>query len=262
MKAPKRKQPERSARGIALSAASLIGFLVLWELAFRLELVSPIFTSAPSLVARAAVDLLGSGVITHDLWVTLWGFALSFTVATVGGVLIGILIGYSDAAYHLLNPFIVSLNSLPKIVLMPLIIMWFGMGLGSKVFLAGLMAGFPIIVSTLNGVRSIERDFVMLARSYGASGPMILRSVLLPSITPYVLSGLRVALNYGMVGVLVVEFFASNEGIGYRMVLYTSNFQIDAFFVLLAIVVVFTLSFTALVQKLEARFGRWRPAAF
>jgi ABC-type nitrate/sulfonate/bicarbonate transport system permease component len=262
MSEPGTRRKRFSLRGSLVSVGSLASFLALWELAFRLEWVNPLFVSAPSMVASSASSILTSDTLHHDLWVTLVGFSLSFVVATVGGVLLGVLIGYSDVAYHLLNPFIVSLNALPKIVLMPLVILWFGMGLPSKLFLAGLMAGFPIIVSTLTGVRSIERDFVLLARSYQASRFKIFRSILLPSIIPFVLSGMRVGINYGMVGVLLVEFFASNEGVGYRMVLYTANFQIDLFFVLLFVVIAFTLACTAVIERLESRFGRWRPAAF
>ena len=262
MSEPAARAKRFSGRGALISLISLVLFLALWELAYRLEWVNPLFVSAPSMVARSAVSLLASKTVHHDLWVTLVGFSLSFFIATVGGVLLGVLIGYSETAYHLLNPFIVSLNALPKIVLMPLVILWFGMGLPSKLFLAGLMAGFPIIVSTLAGVRSIERDFVLLARSYQASRFKILRSILLPSIIPFVLSGMRVGVSYGMVGVLLVEFFASNEGVGYRMVLYTANFQIDLFFVLLFGFIAFTLTCTAVIEGLESRFGQWRPAAF
>lgn len=245
-------------RGLLVSAASLGGFLALWEMAYRFEWVNPVFVSAPSLIAQSTVDLMGSGAVAEDLGVTLWGFTISFGVAILGGVLVGVLIGYSTIAYQVLNPFVVGLNAVPKIVLMPLIIMWFGMGLPSKVFLAGVMAGFPIIVNTLAGVRAIERDHILLARSFGASGSVIFRTIVLPSLVPYVLSGIRVGINYCMVGVLLVEFFASSEGVGYRMVLYTANFQIDLFFVLFAIVIAFTLALTSGVERLEQHFGRWR----
>ncbi len=240
---------------------SLLVLLSAWEALDRGGLISPVLFSSPWRMVLSSIDLLGSGRINDDLLTTLVGFLLAFAAATVLGTIAGIGIGYSRILYSLFHPYIVALNALPKIVLMPLVILWFGLGLPSKVFLGGVMAGFPIVVSTHTGVRSLDREHIQLARAFRASRRRILRSVILPSIAPYVLSGMRVGINYAMVGVLIVEFFASGKGVGYRMVLYTQNFQIDRFFVLLVLVVAFTLGCTAAVQRLERRLGAWRPAA-
>ncbi len=253
--------PGEKRRGQLVSLLSVLLFVGGWELADRLGWLNPVLFSSPSRIASTGVSMLGSGKLNQDLLTTLIGFLLAFSTATVLGVLVGIAIGWSTALYNLFHPYIVALNALPKIVLMPLVLLWFGLGLPSKVFLGGVMAGFPIVVSTHTGVRSLDRAHIQLARSYRASGWRIFRSVILPSIAPFVLSGMRVGINYAMVGVLIVEFFASGAGVGYRMVLYTQNFQIDRFFVLLALVVAFSLGCTGLVQRLETRFGSWRPAA-
>jgi NitT/TauT family transport system permease protein len=243
-----------------ISLAGLIGVLVSWEAVVALGWVSPLFTSSPTRIAAAANALVGNQYLAEDLLFTLRGFVLSIALACTAGTAIGVITGASELAYAVFNPWIVGLNSLPKIALMPLVLMWFGMGLPSQVFLGGLMASFPVIVSTQTGVRTIDRALLELAQSYRASRVMVFRSIVLPSVLPYLLGGLRVGVTYAMVGVLIVEFFGSSAGVGYRMVLYSSNFQIDPFFVLLLIVVVWTLGWTALIKQVEDRVGRWRPS--
>lgn len=237
-------------------------FFGAWELICQLGWVSPVLLASPSRIAAAAPELLTRATVLRDLLYTGQVFALALLVAAVCGALLGALVGISPLAYQLLNPFIVSVNSLPKIVLVPLIVLWLGIGMAANVFLGALMASFPIIISTFSGVRSLDRDYVLLARAFGASRGKIARSVVLPGLVPYVLSGLRVGLNYAMVGVLISEFFASSKGVGYRMVLFMQNFEVDGFFVLLVLVATFTVSLTALLHALERRLSRWRPAAF
>jgi len=239
----------------------VVVFFTTWELAYQAGLVNPVFFSAPSRIIQAAAEVLESGVLQQDLSITLTAYGISILIAGLTGITLGLTTGASEIAYRVFNPFIVSLNALPKIVLMPMVLLWFGLGLSAKVFLGALMAGFPIIVNVQSGVRNLERDHIMLARSFGASKKVIFQSIVLPSLIPYLLAGLRVGMTYAMVGVLIVEFFASSAGIGYRMVLTTQNFQIDAFFVLLLVVIAIILACTSLVRLAEKHFGRWRPVS-
>lgn len=253
--------PVSQTRGNLVSLASVVVFFTGWEAAYQADLVNPVFFSAPSRIFSAATDVLESGTLQEDLSITLTAYAISILIAGFAGVLMGLTTGASELAYRVFNPFIVSLNALPKIVLMPMVLLWFGLGLSAKVFLGALMAGFPIIVNVQSGVRNLERDHIMLARAFGASPKVIFQSIVLPSLVPYLLAGLRVGMTYAMVGVLIVEFFASSAGIGYRMVLTTQNFQIDAFFVLLLVVIAVILTCTSLVRLAEKHFGRWRPVS-
>ncbi len=245
-----------------VSFAAVVGFLLAWELVCRLEWVNPILLSSPTRIAAAALRLLDDGALGADLAFTLRVFVTSLTIATAVGIAIGFVMGYSALAYDALNPFIITASALPKIVLMPLIVLWLGIGFTSNVFLGTLMGSFPIIMSVYAGVRSLDRDFVMLARAYRASRAQMLRAIVLPGITPFVLSGLRVAVSYTMVGALIAEFFASSEGIGYRVVLYMSNFHVDEFFVCICLVAAVTLSCSAGVHWLERRVEAWRPPTF
>lgn len=245
-----------------LSILSLAVFVSVWELACRAGWINPILLSPPSTILESGWAGLASGRWNEDFATTFTAFGLGFLLATVVGTLAGVAMGASRALFNLFNPYVVAMNALPKIVLCPLVMIWFGTGLGARVFLGTMMACFPIIASTVTGLQSIDRDFVMLARAYRASRWRIFKDILMPSIAPYVLSGMRVGVNYTMVGVLIVEFFASSSGVGYRLYAYSQNFQIDLFFVLLVLVVTFVLAFSNLIHSLEMRFGDWRNAAF
>lgn len=177
----------------------------------------------------------------------------------VTGTLLGLALGTSRPLYLALNPFVVASNALPKIVLLPLIVIWLGVGLAANVFLGSLMASFPILVSTFTGVRHLEQEYSDLARSFGASGWLRLRAIVLPGVLPYVVSGLRVAVSYALVGALIGEFFSSERGLGHRMRLHMANFEVDPFFVCLCLVAALALLATAAVERLERRVERWRP---
>lgn len=245
-----------------LSALSLMVFFALWEITCRAGWISPVLLSPPSQIVTNGWSGLAEGRWNEDFATTLLAFSLGFGIATIFGTLAGIAMGASKSVFHLIHPYVVAMNALPKIVLCPLVMVWFGTGLTARVFLGAMMASFPIIASTVTGVQSIDNDFVMLAKAYRASPYKIFRDILVPSIAPYVLSGMRVGVNYAMVGVLIVELFASSRGVGYRLYAYSQNFQIDLFFVLLVLVVAFVLTCSSIIHHVEIRLGAWRHAAF
>ena len=245
-----------------LSILSLVIFFGAWELTCRAGWVSPVLLSSPSNILDNGWTTLLDGRWNQDFATTFLAFGIGFGLATLLGILAGVAMGSSRSIFNLINPYVVAMNALPKIVICPLVMMWFGTGLSARVFLGAVMAAFPIITSTLTGVQSIDRDFVTLARAYRASRWKIFKDVLLPSIAPYVLSGMRVGVNYTMVGVLIVEFFASSKGVGYRLYAYSQNFQIDLFFVLLLAMVLFILVCSNIIYRAELYFGDWRHAAF
>jgi len=243
-----------------LSVAAVVVFLLAWEGVARLELVSPVLLSSPTRIAATLPGLLG-GPLLADAAHTLAAYGLSLAVAVTGGTAVGLLIGWSPTAYAVLNPFVVGFHSLPKIVLVPLVVLWLGIGLPANVFLGAMMAAFPILTGAFSGLRALEGDLLLLARAFGAGRLATLRTVVLPGVLPYVLAGLRVGVNYAMVGVLIAEFYASSRGVGYRMVVFMANFEIDPFFASLVLVAGFMVAVTGVVHALERRARAWRPAA-
>lgn len=244
-----------------VSVSAVAVFLVTWELAAQTAWLDPLLVSSPTRIASAAWRLAASGALVEDAAFTLEVFGASLAIALASGVTIGVATGVSTIAYDALNPFVASASSLPKIVLMPVIALWLGIGLAGNVVLGALMGSFPILTNVHAGVRSLDRDMVLLARAYGASRWMLFRAIILPAVTPFVLAGLRVAVSYAMVGALIAEFFASSRGLGYRMVVFTASFRVDEFFVCVGLVLSVTLSCTGLVHMLERRVQGWRPDA-
>ncbi|MBI3548904.1 MAG: ABC transporter permease [Elusimicrobia bacterium] len=236
---------------------SFLCVLALWETSCRLRWVSPVLLSAPSRIVASLASLMGSGALTGDLAATASALLLSLAIALAAGGALGVGMGLSQPTFRLIHPYLVSLNAIPKVALMPVLVLWFGLGLPPKVFLGAFMGSFPIAMAAYGGVRSLESDLLMMARSFGAGRMMILREVVLPGLLPHVLPALRVAANYALVGVLIVEFFAADRGLGYRIIVYSSNFQTEAFFALLLLVAAMGLACASTVGFLERRLVRW-----
>ncbi|CAN0540373.1 unnamed protein product, partial [Laminaria digitata] len=243
-------------------AIALTSALCAWEVASRLELLDPVLTSSPARILAAARRLFSAGALEADILFTLQVFSLSMALAIMLGLALGVAMGASQLVYRLLNPFVVMANGLPKVVLMPWIVLWLGISMAANVFLGTLMASFPIMTSVYGGMRAMEHDLIMLARAFGASRVQLWRHILIPALIPHLLAGIRIAISYTMVGVILAEFFASNEGIGHRMVVYMSNFDVDAFFVCVVLVAAWTVACTSVVRLLERRIEPWRVGAF
>ncbi len=248
--------------GALISGASVTLALLVWEGICRAGLVSPVLLSPPSRVAVVGAELVASGALTEDLLFTAGVFALSMVIAAAVGLSLGFLMGASRVAWHALNPFVVVANSLPKVVLMPLVLLWLGISVSANVFLGSLMASFPILINVAGGVRGMDVELMNLARAFRAGRWLTVRAVVLPAVTPHALAGLRVGVSYGMVGVLIAEFFGANRGTGHRMLVYIANFHVAEFFVCVVLVAAFTLACVGVVALLERRVEAWRPSAF
>lgn len=251
--------PQRS--GLFLSGLSIGLTAILWEASCRFGFVNPLLLSPPSRIAAAGWALLKSDFFYFDLTATLSAFGASLVLAVVFGTAAGAAMGASRAAYHLLNPHITALNAAPKIALVPVVVLWFGLGFPSAVFLGTLAGSFPIAVSVYAGMRSLERDYVLLARAFRATRTKTALSVIVPGLVPHLIAALRIAVNYVFVSVLVVEFFAADRGLGYRMVVFSQNFQIAPFFALLVLVMGLALALSGVLHWLGDRLTTWRPEA-
>src|SRR5438105_11044742 len=198
-----------------LGAAAVIVFLTAWELCGNtLQLINPLFMSAPSLVFKAAFQMFASGEIWNDLYISgiefAWGYALSVVVA----IPFGIAIGWYKRASYIFDPFVNAMNATPRVALLPLVIIWLGIGILSKVGIIFLGSVFPMLINTRDGVKTTPANLLCAARSFGASEWMIFKTVVLPSTIPFILTGLRLGLGRGIVGVMVGELYAATAGIG------------------------------------------------
>jgi NitT/TauT family transport system permease protein len=243
-----------------LGSASAIVFLIIWELVGNVfQLINPMFMSAPSLILSAAVQLFTSGEIYNDLYVSgielFWGYVLSAVVAIPFGIAIG---WYKRVAY-VFDPFVNAMNATPRVALLPLVIIWLGIGILSKVGIIFLGAVFPILINTRDGVKTTPVNLLTAARSFGASEWMLFKTVVLPSTVPFILTGLRLGLGRAIVGVMVGELYAATAGIGFMITVAGATFQTDKVFVGVLIFALTGMLGMELLTRVEKRFDKWRP---
>ena len=251
-----------------LGTLAVVVFLAVWEFMggawsaynpIPFLRINPMFMSAPSLIAGAGYQLFSSGEIYHDLYVSgvefFWGYLLSIAV----GIPFGIGVGWYKKMSDIFDPFINALNATPRIALLPLVIIWLGIGILSKVGIVFLGAVFPILINARDGVKTTPQNLLNAGRSFGASEWQIFRSVVFPSTVPFILTGLRLAVGRALVGVFVGELYAATAGVGFMVTVAGATFQTDKVFVGVLIFAITGVVLTAALDRIERRFDKWRP---
>src|SRR5579872_3168529 len=243
----------------ALGALSVLVFFALWEIAVALGWIAPLFVSSPSRILVAGYGMVRDGSIFLDLAVSAEEFLLGFGLAALIGIPLGILMGWYTRLNAILDPFVNALYATPRIALMPLVIIWFGIDLPAKIAIIFLSSVFPILVNTITGVRTMERDFVKVARSFGATDRQLFATVALPSSVPNLLTGLRLGLGHALIGIVVGEMYGASAGIGFMMQTAGATFQTDKVMVGIVLIAAAGMAMTQLLKGLEKRFDAWRP---
>jgi ABC-type nitrate/sulfonate/bicarbonate transport system permease component len=258
-RAPPRRSFWRRNENALLGTLAVAVFLAFWESAVQFGWVNPLFTSAPSRIVRTAVQMFADGSILYDLQVSGFEFAVGYGLAVLIGVPLGILMGWYRRLNAVLDPFVSALYATPRIALLPLVMIWFGIGLMSKIAIVFLGAIFPILVNTITGVRTIDADFIKVARSFGASDRQLFLTVALPSSVPLLLSGLRLGLGHALIGIVVGEMYGAAHGVGFLITVAGARFQTDKVMVGIIIIALAGIVMTELLRAVERRFERWRP---
>jgi ABC-type nitrate/sulfonate/bicarbonate transport system permease component len=243
-----------------LGTFAMLIFLAFWETAVQLEWVNPLFTSSPSRILRTAIELFADGGIFYDIEVSGYEFIIGYGMAVVIGVPLGILMGWYARVDAVLDPFVSALYATPRIALLPLMMIWFGIGVASKIAIVFLGAVFPILVNTITGMRTINADFVKVARSFGSNDRQLFLTVALPSSVPLLLAGLRLGLGHALVGIVVGEMYGATHGLGFLIATAGARFQTDKVMVGIILIASAGVAMTHLLRRIEKRFERWRPA--
>ena len=215
----------KSARSVAVTLAIFVGTLALWEGVVRVFAIPIFILPPPSQVAQALWRGIASGVYIHHLGYTLVETLLGFIVGSLLGFFLGTAVAMNRWVELFLYPYIVMFQSLPKVALAPLIVVWFGLGLTSKVINAALVAFFPLLVNTMVGLKSADEDRVSLMRSLAATDTQIFWMLRLPNAMPFVMAGLDVAMIFALIGAIVAEFVGAQRGLG--MLIQSMNFNMD-----------------------------------
>ena len=244
-----------------LGTVSVALFLIVWELVGNtFQLINPMFMSAPSLVFNAAVQLFASGEIFNDLYVSGIELFGGYFLSALFAVPFGIMIGWYKKVAYIFDPFVNAMNATPRVALLPLVIIWLGIGILSKVGIIFLGAVFPILINARDGVKTTPMNLLTAARSFGASEWLIFKTVVFPSTVPFILSGLRLGLGRAIVGVMVGELYAATAGIGFMITVAGATFQTDKVFVGVLIFALTGMIGMELLSRVEKRFSSWRPA--
>jgi NitT/TauT family transport system permease protein len=242
-----------------LGAASMLVVLLAWEAAWQAKLISPLFFSGPSAIWKQAVYSWTKGNLKGDLLYSGTNFVLGFVLAVLAGVALGIIVGWYKTVRMLLDPLLNALYATPRVAMIPLILIWFGIDYKSKVFIVFLSAFFPVLVNTVSGMRSIDRDLLRAARAFCATDWQIFRTVAIPGAVPFILSGVRQGVALGLIGVVVGEMFGGSQGVGFMVAYGGQTFATDVLFVGVFIIAGAGILLTWLAERLEAHFSRWRP---
>ena len=237
----------------------MVVILGIWQAFWSAGKISPLFMSGPSAIVRQFHELWVRGTLLSDLAYSGRNFAVGFAMALVAGVVLGLIVGWYRRVRLLADPFLNALFATPRVAMVPLIIIWFGVGMWSKVFIVFLSAFFPILVNTIGGVRAIDADLLRAARAYCASDWQIFTTLALPGSVPFILTGVRQGVALGLIGVVVGEMFGGSQGVGFMVAYGGQTFATDTLFVGVLIIAGAGILLTSLAERLERRFSRWRP---
>ncbi len=245
-----------------LGTGFIVILLAFWEsvpLWYTLPKGMALFFTTPSKVATAFQQLLINGEIEKHFYVSAVAFLAGLGLSIVVGLPLGLLMGRSQTLEALLDPYVTSFNASPRIVWLPLMILWFGIGIWSKIVIVFAGAVFPLLINTYAGVKNVNRVLVNVVRSFGANEWQLMKIVVLPNSLPYIIAGLRLAIGRAILGVVVGEFFGSSQGLGYMIASAATNYKVDVVFVGVAIFMALSVILTLAVKRLESRLASWRP---
>jgi NitT/TauT family transport system permease protein len=233
----------------------VLGSVVLWELACVAFQIPSFVLPRPSMVVVSLVQWYAP--ILDNSWMTLVRTLVGFALAVVLGALLGVAIGSSRIIYRGLYPVLIGFNSIPKVAVVPVFVIWFGIGTIPAVLTAFLVSFFPIAVNVATGLATIEPELLDVMRSLGAGKRKILIKVGLPRALPYFFASLKVAITLAFVGTIISETVASNKGIGYLMMAATANFDTPLVFAGLLVIAAMGIGMYALFAVVEQRMTFW-----
>jgi ABC-type nitrate/sulfonate/bicarbonate transport system permease component len=246
---------ERARYGIA----GVVVILAIWEAVSRAEIVKSVLISSPSAIVAAAIDEFATGAIWPNLEATLSVWVIGFALASLLGIGIGLLSGRFRRFRYVADSWLNATNVAPDLAFVPILILWFGIGVTFKIVLVVLTGTFYVAVNTLAGVKSAEGRFLRVGRSFGASETRMLRTVILPGSIPYIITGLRQGSARTIVAVIVAEFVSSNQGLGFMISLSGAFLDTAKVMFGIAILAILGMLVSEILGRIERRFDAWRP---
>jgi NitT/TauT family transport system permease protein len=236
---------------------ALAVLLALWEAAGYADMLNPLYMPTPTQIWAAFVDLFGSGRIWPHIEATFTAALVGLALGIVVGISLGVLAALIPPLAELLEPVMLLLNAIPRVILAPLFVIWFGIGLGSKVALAFILVSVVIFFTVFTGIRQVDKKLVERITTLGGGRIDLLRHVYLPSVAAWVLGNLKVAVGFAFTGAVVGEFVAASRGLGYLLSFAQSTYNASLMMALVLLIMAVVLVIFALAGRLEKRLLRW-----
>lgn len=247
----------RSASIFAARALFLAIFLAIWQGAVALGLANAAFVSTPAGVAQSLWDLFKDGEVLPDLGTTVLEIVIAFALSVVFGIASAVVLDRNDWLNRIVSPFLTAFNSMPRIALGPLFILWFGIGIASKVVLAFSLGYFIMLLSTLGDLKNVDRDLLLMSRLFGASELRLFRDVRFPWALPSIFAGLKLTLIYCSAGAVIGEMIAAKSGLGVLLQSFSGRFDVAGVLALILIVALLVMALTSLMDLTERRLLEW-----
>jgi len=252
------RKRRRTWQMLAIRIASVAAVLSLWQ--YVGSGIDPVLFTTPTAVARAAYDMLRSGELWNYLWPSLVIFAAGLTLAAVVGIATGLLLARFWVIDVALGVYITFLYSIPAVALVPLIVLWAGFESTAKIIVLFLFAFFPMAINTYQGVKNVDPHLVEVGRAFRCSERQLWANIVLPGALPFIVTGLRLAVGRGLIGMVLADQYTAISGIGYLIVRTAATYQVDKMFVPIVTLGILGVTLTALLRVLERRVAPWTLA--
>ncbi|MGZ3311952.1 MAG: ABC transporter permease [Xanthobacteraceae bacterium] len=249
-------RPRRPVPSWVITVGSLVVLLGAWEIFGRD--VNPVFGSYPSAIAEAAWQLARTGKLWTALLDSLRPFFLGYGLAIVVGVPIGLIIGRFRTVEAAIGIYITAGYAMPLVALVPLLVLWLGLGFAVKVAVVFLMSVFPICINTWLGVTAVPKTLIEVGKSFVAPNSVILRRIILPATLPYIMAGIRLAVGRAVVAMVIAEFFTSISGLGAIIITSANNFDTATMFVPILVLMIMAIGLNYLIGAVERRVAPWQ----
>lgn len=266
IRVPAKAKQETSGAGFALNGVR--SFLIAlpglcaalaWELAAWQWPSVARMVSQPTEIARGIVDVFATGEIWPHFQTTLTEMVVGYVLGAIAGVVLGVLFGRVKLLGEIFNPYITVFNGIPKVALAPVFVIWFGIGVMSKIAIVFTMVFFVVFINTFGGLRSVNEEYVNIVRIMGASTWQVAREVFLPATLPFIIVGLRAGIPFSVIGAVVGEFIASINGLGYYINYHQGTYDTTAIFVGVTILALLVVVLDWLLSRVERRLLKWHP---
>jgi len=252
------RKRRRAWQMLAIRVVSVIVVLALWQ--YVGSGIDPVLFTTPRAVARAGYDMLRTGELWNYLWPSLVIFGAGLTIAAVVGIATGLLLARYWVIDVALGVYITFLYSIPAVALVPLIVLWAGFESTAKIIVLFLFAFFPMAINTYQGVKNVDPRLVVVGRAFRCSERQLWANIVLPGALPFIVTGLRLAVGRGLIGMVLADQYTAVSGIGYLIVRTAATYQVDKMFVPIVTLGILGIMLTALLRVLERRVAPWTLA--